>query len=105
VVWDKVIEKMYCVAATAQTVGELSQISAQCFNLLEFLAVASNLTTNIDCPISSIVKNFIVTETLVQHIDVQLGSTKADSNQIIPALFAKVENCNINVYNNCNFTK
>jgi hypothetical protein len=85
----------------------VSQITTQRFNLLEFLAIASNLTTNIDCPISSTVKNVTVTEAPVQHIDVNNSEvdTKTDSNQIILALFVKLVNCNINVYNNCNFTK
>jgi hypothetical protein len=77
---------MYCFAATVQTVDELSQISTRYFNQIEFLAVTFNITTNIDNSISSTDKNITVTETPVQYIDVQLGSTKADSHQIIPAL-------------------
>jgi hypothetical protein len=64
----------------------LSQISTRYFNLIEFLAVTFNITTNIDNSISSTDKKITVTETPVQYIDVQLGSPKADSNQIIPAL-------------------
>jgi hypothetical protein len=67
---------------------------------LNFLAVASNITTNIDNSITSAVR-----DAPIQHIDIQPRSNKADSNQISSALFSKVENRNINVYNNCNFTK
>jgi hypothetical protein len=58
---------VYCVAATAQTVGELSQIATQCFKLLEFLAVTSNITTIIDSPISSTDKNITITEAPEQY--------------------------------------
>jgi hypothetical protein len=50
------------------------------------------------CPIFSTVRE------APQHIDIQPRSNKADSYQIVSALFSKVENCNNNVYN-CNFTK
>jgi hypothetical protein len=77
----------------------VSQTSIQCFDLLEFLAVASNVTIQ---HLESIIST--VREAPVQHIDIQPRSNKADSYQIVFALFSKVENCNNNVYN-CNFTK
>jgi hypothetical protein len=52
--------------------GELCH--KQCFNLLEFLAVASNITTNIDNSLTSTVR-----EAPVQHIDIQPSSNKAES--------------------------
>jgi hypothetical protein len=39
------------------------------------------------------------------YIDVQIEENRIDSNQIIPGLLSKVDHCNINVYNICNFTK
>jgi hypothetical protein len=77
-----------------------SSNNGECFNLLAFLAIPSNITTKIDNSITSTGR-----EAPVQHIDIQPRSNKADSNPIISALFSKVENCNINIYNNYNFTK
>jgi hypothetical protein len=56
-----------------------------------------------DNPISNTDK--IITEAPVRYIDVELGNNKTDSDQIIPGLFSKVDQCNTNIYNNCNFTE